>query len=108
MKMIADLRQALDQVARRFRQVRLWGGLALCWLVLALVGLVVEATVFRADPTSAQSVLFLVALSTVAAGVGLVWSLVALGSVRDLRWVARRVEAKHPELSALLLAAVEQ
>ena len=28
-----DLRWALDQVARRFRRVRLWGGLALGWLL---------------------------------------------------------------------------
>ena len=33
-----ELRQALEQVARRFRQVRLWSGLALCWLTWALVG----------------------------------------------------------------------
>ena len=34
--MSGRLRQALEQVARRFRSVRLWGGLAACWLVLAL------------------------------------------------------------------------
>ena len=32
--MSTELRQALEQVARRFRQVRLWSGLALCWLAL--------------------------------------------------------------------------
>ena len=32
----------------------------------------------------------------------------ALRSVRDSRWVARRIEAKHPELATGLLAAVEE
>ena len=32
----------------------------------------------------------------------------ALSSARDPRWVARRIEAKHPELGTALLAAVEQ
>ena len=32
------LRQALEQVARRFRRVRLLSSLAICWLVWALVG----------------------------------------------------------------------
>ncbi len=35
-------------------------------------------------------------------------ALVALRSVRDSRWVARRIEAKHPELGTGLLAAVEE
>ena len=39
---------------------------------------------------------------------GLAWAVVARRSARDPRWVARRIEAKHPELDAGLLAAVEQ
>ena len=35
-------------------------------------------------------------------------AILALRSVRDPRWVARRIEAKHPELGTGLLAAVEQ
>ena len=35
-------------------------------------------------------------------------AIVALRSVRDSRWVARRIEAKHPELGTGLLAAVEE
>ncbi len=41
--MSGRLRQALEQVARRFRSVRMWGGLAACWLVLALAGWAVAA-----------------------------------------------------------------
>lgn len=36
--MSRQLNQALDGVARRFRQERLWGSLALCWLAWALLG----------------------------------------------------------------------
>ena len=39
---------------------------------------------------------------------GIGWTVVALRSVRDARWVARRIEAKHPELGTGLLAAVEE
>jgi len=41
-------------------------------------------------------------------GHGIVCSLFASRAARDPRWVARRIEAKHPELAAALLAAVEQ
>ena len=41
--MSGRLRQALEEVAQRFRRVRLWGGLAACWLVLALAGCAVAA-----------------------------------------------------------------
>ena len=36
--MSMELRQALEQVARRFRHVRLWSALAICWLCWAFVG----------------------------------------------------------------------
>ena len=42
--MSGRLRQALEEVARRFRRVRLWGGLAACWLVLALAGCAIAAS----------------------------------------------------------------
>ena len=34
-----ELRGVLDRIAGRFRRVRLWSGLAVCWGVLAAVGL---------------------------------------------------------------------
>ena len=37
--MSSELRQALEQVAERFRALRLWSGLAVCWLVLAVARL---------------------------------------------------------------------
>src|SRR5262249_7079182 len=43
-----------------------------------------------------------------AAASAIAWALLALRTARDPRWVARRIEAKHPELGAELLAAVEE
>src|SRR5260370_186788 len=53
--MSTELRQALEEVARRFRHVRLWGGLALCWLAWAVLGLSLSALRSRSgtEPTPA-------------------------------------------------------
>ena len=104
--MSTELRQALEQVARRFRQVRLWSGLALCWLALGPGRRGLLAAGRRCGPIRCVA-RWVVA----AAGAGLgrsPASLVALRSARDPRWVARRIEAKHPELDTGLLAAVER
>lgn len=102
MKMIVELRQALERVGRRFRQVRFWGVLALCWLILGLIGL----AFVRPGTAVGQSILWLLAVTAAVAAIASY--LVAQRSARDPRWIARQVEAKHPELSAVLLAAVEQ
>ena len=49
-----ELRALLDRVGLRFRRVRLWGGLAVCWAVLAAVGLVagVRLALVASGPTS--------------------------------------------------------
>ncbi|HZW34655.1 MAG TPA: hypothetical protein VFF52_28275, partial [Isosphaeraceae bacterium] len=106
--MSTKLRQALEQVAQRFRRVRLWSGLALCWLALALIGSLIAF--LRSSPVlvgipPGWLLVTLVSLATVA---GLVCTLWALRSARDPRWVARRIEVKHPELAAELLAAVDE
>jgi hypothetical protein len=61
----------------------------------------------RSDQVLVQSGMLLGTLG-VAAAMAIVWSIWALLSVRDARWVARRIETKHPELGTGLLAAVEQ
>jgi hypothetical protein len=103
-----ELRQALEQVARRFRHARLWSGLALCWLGWAFVGLVLSITLSQFETNGISSGLLLLIFLAVAPASGVACALLALRSARDPRWVARRIEAKHPELSAGLLAAVEQ
>jgi hypothetical protein len=106
--MITELRLALEQVARRFRHVRLWSALALCWLTWACVGLGLTFMLSRPDQELISGRTLLVSFALVALITGIVCVISALRSVRDPRWVARRIEAKHPELNAGLLAAVEQ
>jgi hypothetical protein len=98
-----ELRRALEKVARRFRRLRLWGGLAICWLAWAACGAVLSA--FGVRPAGGSLSIWFAGL---AAASGLACALLALGSVRDRRWVARRIEAKHPDLRTGLLAAVEE
>jgi hypothetical protein len=95
----------LDQVASRIRLLRFWQLLATAWLVAALVGLVLwTAKVVLARPLS-PAVPLLALAAMVLAGVG-IW--LATASARDIRWVARQIEAAFPELRTCLLAAVEQ
>jgi len=108
--MSTELRQALERVARRFRQVRLWTMLAFCWLGWAMIGLWLVRTSrtggMGSEILRSQSWLWTTlgaALTTAA-----ICALAAFRSARDPRWVARRIEAKHPELNTGLLAAVEQ
>ena len=99
-----ELRQALNRVGGRVRRLRLWGGLAVCWAACALVGVV--AIVARTEVIAPRDVALL--LAAVAVAVGMTWWLIVGRMARDPRWLARRIEAKNPDLSALLLAAVEQ
>ena len=105
--MNSELRQALERVARRFRHVRLWTGLALCWLAWAIVGWVCSLVLFYLGKTPIPGP-WLLGSFAVAAATGAALAIWAMRSVRDPRWVARRIEAKYPELGTGLLAAVEQ
>jgi hypothetical protein len=105
--MITELRRALEQVARRFRHTRLWAGLTVCWLVWALAGV----CLWLIGSQSSEKLIsdgWLLALLCLVVVSGVGSALAALWSVRDSRWVARRIEAKHPELGTGLLAAVEE
>jgi hypothetical protein len=106
--MSRQLIQALERVADRFRQERLWGSLAICWVAWASA--VWGWTTFGLRPGLLAIgtgwlpwLLGAVALATAAGCV--IWS---LKSARDPRWVARRIELKHPDLKTGLLAAVEE
>lgn len=100
-----ELRQKLERVARRIRSLRLWSGLALCWLLWAAIGAAVLAAARHAGwsiPIAAGDLAMLATLSAIAC------VFASLRSARDQRTVARRIEARHPELGTLLLAAIEQ
>ncbi len=103
-----DLRRAIDRVAERFRGVRLHAGLALCWLAWAVAGLAYALIKMRAGETISSPEWVIGGLTCLALASALVWKLFADGYCRDRRWVARKIEAKHPELGTGLLAAVEE
>jgi hypothetical protein len=100
-----ELRHKLHVVARRIRSLRLWTSLAFCWLLWAGVGLVVFELAARRGWNMAigwREVALLAAASAIAC------VFAVSRTMRDQRSVARRIEASHPELGTLLLAAVEQ
>jgi hypothetical protein len=105
--MSTELRRALKQVARRFRDTRMSTALALCWFAWALLGAGVWLVGAR-EGTTLIAARWLLVLSGAAIVTGVACATVALRSVGDARWVARRIEEKHPDLSAALLAAVDE
>ncbi len=106
--MSMSLFQALERVARRFRRERLFSSLAICWIVWAVVGFGVSTSWFQTTfgPIDSQWLLSLIVGAAVVSAA--ICAVLALGRARDPRWVARRIEAKHPELKTGLLAAVEE
>ncbi len=99
-----ELRQKLARVAGRIRSLRLWTGLALCWLVWAAVGVALFRLAGRFDWDAAS---LWPKVAGLAVATAIVWGFAVVRSTRDQRAIARRVEAQHPELATLLLAAVE-
>ncbi|RUL87176.1 DUF4175 family protein [Tautonia sociabilis] len=104
--MSGELREALGEVARRVRSVRLWAALAACWLAWMLlgVGLATLAGLGVAMPTGWRLALPFVSL---AAASGLLVAAAVYRSVRDPRRIARRIERRFPELATGLIVAVE-
>ncbi len=105
--MNAELQNALERVARRIRIERLWFGLAAGWSVATLIALSWYLLSERLpEATLPLSLLLIFTLAAVfGAGLG---AILALRSMRDPRNVARRIEAFHPELNAVLLTATDR
>ena len=96
----------LKRVARRYRRLYAWNAVAVCCLGAAIAGfglMILLAPTTRSTLFWPVSVLLIGCLLAICAGTWL-----AARPTRDLRWVARRIEAKHLELESLLLAAMEQ
>ena len=108
MKTNTELWAVLDRIGARFQRVRLLSGFAVCWLALALVGLVLGAKLAPDASAPGTSRLWALVLTAAALAAGVAWWFVARRTAQNRLWVARRIEAKHPDLSALLLTAVEQ
>ena len=116
--MSMSLFQALERVARRFRHERLWSSLAICWLVWALVGCGMKTEWFQETlgssvddwwvPASLAALAMVTAKRRRKAAASPAWSGAQDEGARSAAWVARRIEAKHPELKTGLLAAVEE
>jgi hypothetical protein len=105
--MSRQLYEALERVARRFRHERLWGSLALCWLAWAFAGWGAGALGLRSELVSIPSEWLPETFAVAALGTAALCVVWALRSARDPRWVARRIEKKHPDLKTGLLAAIE-
>ncbi len=106
--MSRQLNQALDGVARRFRQERLWGSLALCWLAWALLGWGSGLVNFGSETLPVPGGWLLVSIVVAVLATAACCVLWSVRSARDPRWVAQRIEARHPDLKTGLLAAVEE
>ncbi len=91
----------LEPVARRYRRVQLWRGLAVCWALAGLmaVALGTLGVDYRIAVPLAGSLGFFAA----------VWmGFSCLSTPTDWHWLARQIERQHPELKTVLLAALEQ
>jgi len=103
--MIHELHQLLEAAAERLRRLRLWHSLAACWFIWAAIGAAGALAATRYRWTWPDALGWLVAAALVTAFACWRW---AHRAARDPRQVARKVEARYPELGALLLAALEQ
>jgi hypothetical protein len=100
-----ELRHKLDLVARRIRSLRLSITLAFCWLLWAIVGVMLFELGGRYGWNAGLNWRHVV----IAAAVSAIICVIAVSrTVRDRRAIARRIEATHPELNSLLITAVEQ
>src|SRR3954469_20241769 len=101
----SHLKQHLEPVAQRRRQLKFFTGLAISWAAIA-VAAVLFLLVRRYAGLSSPIVLGGLILVAITAAV-LAWRRSARWQP-DFREVARRIENENPELHALLLTAVEQ
>ena len=95
----------LQTVGERYRRHSTWRHLAIYWLAVSVVAFIVWgiSTVAGYSTTYTMPLYLLAALS-----VGFLTYLASRSSQHDSHWLARRIEAQHPELNSLLLTAVEQ
>ena len=100
--MIAPLlNEHLEPVARRYRRLQLWRGLAVCWALAGLLAVALGA--FGVDYRIAVPLVGLIGF------VAALWmGLGCLSAKSDAHWLALQIEQQHPELKTVLLAALEQ
>ena len=100
------LQSHLLSVAGRYRRLAMWRGFVLCWIVPALIGVVLGVMAWQSaarPPRLAVPVLVVLAL-----GLAFLAALRSRFVARNLRWVAQQIEGQHQDLDTRLLAAYEQ
>ncbi|HEY1172636.1 MAG TPA: hypothetical protein VGH19_14805 [Verrucomicrobiae bacterium] len=101
----AELKQRLDPILARHQALRRWRGLALCWLGVAVLGVLMLWQHKATGWTSNKAWIFAIIAGALGACVTL-WKLRKASF--DYHWLVRQLEKKHPELQTSLLAAIEQ
>ncbi len=99
------LKVRLQRVARRYQWLAFWRKLAACWAAAALITVGVwwiQRSFGQVSPLTLPLILAL------AAGAATALLLLHFLKTPDLRWVARKIEDKHPELNGVLLTAIQQ
>ncbi len=99
------LKIRLQRVVRRYQWLAFWRKLAACWAVAALVALGVAWVQRSFGQVSPITLPLIMAL---AAGAATALLLLHFLKSPDLRWVAQKIENKHPELNGVLLTAIQQ
>lgn len=99
------LNTRLRRVVRRYHWLAFWRKLSACWAAAALVTV---GLVWALTSMGSVSSLVLPLVLSLAVAVAVVVAVVHFRHPPDLRWIARKIEARHPELNGLLLTAVQQ
>ncbi len=99
------LRTRLARVVRRQRWFAVWRMLSALWALAALVSITLGWGLNAIGIVSPRTLPLLLAVA-VSVAVGVV--IYHFTREPDYRWMARRIEQKHPELNGLLLTAVQQ
>jgi hypothetical protein len=98
------LLRELDQVAGRLRRWRLGMLLGANWLVFAVIGF----GLLELDPSRGMLRWLVPGLAAVAVLAAVLLWAIQRRTALDYRRVARKIEARYPDLNSVLLAAVEQ
>ena len=99
------LMDELNEVARRYRHLFGWLACTIVWLGSAAAGAILTQAEWTFTVLPSSLVPILVTFVALASGIAC-W--LATRSTWDRRWIARRIEAEHPDLETLLVTAVEQ
>lgn len=98
------LLRKLRRVVSRYRWLGLWRKLAACWAGAALLG---AGIVGLQRILGGSSPLWLPSLAGLAGAIATAIVIRHFQAAPDYRWVARKIEHRHPELNGVLLTAVQ-